>query len=89
MSLEFVAAVALIVCLLAGLILFLIGWYHGWHMFTHRSGDWRGYYFPLGFLLDATLDADGLYHRRKMLTYLAWAAPFLAMAVLTGMALGI
>jgi hypothetical protein len=65
-----------------GLGLFLASWYHGWKMFMHRNGDWRGYYVPFGFLLDATLDAEGLEHRRKMLKYLALALPFIVVVLL-------
>jgi hypothetical protein len=77
-----VAAAASIVCLPIGMILLASGGYHSWQMFMHRSGDWRGYYLPLGFLIDATLDADGLRHRKKAGIFLAWAAPFLLVGVL-------
>jgi hypothetical protein len=75
--LKYLWAAAILISLLVGLGFFSLSWYHGFMMFMNRSGHWTGYYLPFGFLCDAALNKKGIYHRSKMLRYLAIAAPFM------------
>lgn len=68
-----------------GLSFFMLGWYHGWRMFSNRSGHWTGYYAPFGFLLDKSLNKEGIYHRSKMLKHLTIATPFMIVLLTNAM----
>jgi hypothetical protein len=68
-----------------GLGFFILAWYHGWKMFMNRSGHWAGYYIPLGFLIDAALDEEGICHRAKTLKCLMIAALFMIVLALNAL----
>jgi len=71
--LAFVSAMSM---LLAGCVFLLMLCFHVLKMLMNRTGDWRGYALPFGFLIDATLTEDGRKHRKKAGVYLAIGAPF-------------
>jgi hypothetical protein len=85
---QFLALAAMgMIGIFAGL--FLIAQFHGWKMMANRSGDWRAYALPWGFLIDAALTEEGRKHRRKFLIFLTASAPFALGTVMLFQFLGI
>jgi hypothetical protein len=80
-ALLFLRTGLVLVSIVVGGGFFLVGWYHGWMMFMNLSGHWTGYHLPFGFLVDRSLNKEGIYHRDRMLRCMVIAAPFMAIAL--------